>query len=113
MEPKIKKILAEAQEKLTQVKDQKKLNDLYVNLFGKNSALNNLTKEISKLTPTERPKAGQSLNAAKKELEKLFADAKSAVSSQSSVVGAIDVTAPGAKNQIGHLHLVSQAIEEI
>lgn len=113
MENKIQKFLADAKEKLTGAKDQKQLNNLYVELFGKNSALVNLTREISKLDPLERPKAGQLINAARKELEKLYTDAKAVVGSQSTVDKVIDVTAPGKRQQIGHLHLVSQAMEEI
>lgn len=113
MDEKIKKILADAQGKLAKVEGQKSLNTLYVELFGKSSPLTNLTSEISKLLAAERPKAGQKINAAKKELEVLFEKAKqsSAVSRQSTVV--IDPTAPGKQKTIGHLHLVSQAIEEI
>lgn len=122
MESRIKKILTEAKEKLSQIKDQKELNHLYIELFGKGSQLNALTQQISNLKKTERPKAGKAVNAAKAELEELFGKAKLATvpsktrlafggNSQPSTV--IDVTAPGKKQEIGHLHLVSQAIEEI
>ncbi|MEK7581307.1 MAG: phenylalanine--tRNA ligase subunit alpha [Patescibacteria group bacterium] len=113
MDKKISKILSDAQLKLAQVQDSKKLNDLYLDFFGKNSHLNNLTKEISKLTRPERPKAGIAINKAKRELEKLYEQAKSNVKGQLLSVPIVDPTAPGKKQKIGHLHLVSQAIEEI
>lgn len=112
MEEKIKQIIAQTQKKLEETKDQKAFENLYVELFGKNSPIVNLTKEITKLTQNERPKAGQLINQAKKELEDLYQKAKqSVVSGQPSAI--IDVTAPGIKQQLGHLHLVSQAMEEI
>ncbi len=113
MDNKIRQILGDAQEKITKVKDQKSLNDLYVEFFGKNSPLNNLTSEISKLRAEDRPKAGQKINAAKSELERLFEEAKKSSNAKKHHIAAVDPTAPGKKQQIGHLHLVSQAIEEI
>ncbi len=112
MEEKIKKIITQAQEKLSSAKDQKGFNDLYIDFFGKNSSLNELTEEISKLGRNERPKAGKAINAAKQELEDLYQKKRSSlvVSQKASY---IDVTAQGKKQNLGHLHLVSQAIEEI
>lgn len=113
MEDKIKKILDTARVKLSGAQDKKDLNALYVELFGKNSPLSTLVKEISKLPQVQRPKAGLAINAAKKELEQLYEQAKTVAASQSFQALAIDPTAPGKKQQIGHLHLVSQAVEEI
>lgn len=113
MEEKIKKILSASQEKLSSAEDQKNLSNLYVELFGKNSPLNNLTKEISKLEQNKRPKAGQLVNQAKKQLEKLYEEKKLSIKSDQTSTKFIDVTASVKKQELGHLHLVSQAIEEI
>lgn len=113
MENKIHKILSDAREKLENTKDQKALNTLYVELFGKSSPLVQLTKEISTLPQAEKPKAGQLINTAKKELEELYEQAKNSSLKSNHSAKVIDVTAPGKKLEIGHLHLVSQAIEEI
>lgn len=114
MDKKIQEIISGAEEKLERVKSRDELEKIYVELFGKNSPLNSLTKKISTLDPILRPKAGQQINQAKKELEKLFEDTKHKLSTlDSQLAGSVDVTAPGKKQPIGHLHLVSQAIEEI
>ena len=114
MDKKIRELLSESQEKLEQIKTKADLEKIYVELFGKNSPLNSLTKKISTLDPILRPRAGQQINQAKKELEKLFEEAKAKLSTLNSQLStSIDVTAPGKKTDIGHLHLVSQAIEEI
>ncbi len=112
MDKKIAEILKGAQAKLANVKDKKSLETLYIEFFGKSSPLNSLTKEISKLNLAEKPKAGQAINLAKKELENLYEKARSSLVVNPSTTP-IDVTAPGKKQELGHLHLVSQAIEEI
>lgn len=114
MDKKIREIVNEATEKFTQVEDKKNLEQLYIDYFGKNSPLNILTKKISTLDLILRPRAGQNINKAKKALGKLYDDAKNRVLQKSQTIKEfIDITAPGKKANIGTLHLVSQAIEEI
>lgn len=112
MEEKIKKILGESKAKIENAKSLKDLNTIYVDLFGKSSPLVDLTKKIPSLPQNDRPKAGQTINVAKKELESFYQSKHSALVHKPSATY-IDVTAPGKKRAIGHLHLVSQAIEEI
>lgn len=112
MDKKISEIFKSAKDKLEQANNQKTLETFYVEFFGKNSVLTSLTKEISKLPEAGRPKAGQIINAARKELEKLYAEKRSSLA-VSRTLFPIDVTAPGKKQKVGHLHLISQAIEEI
>lgn len=113
MDKQIQKIVEDAKNQLSGISTLKDLNQLFVKLFGKKSQLNQLTKDISKLNLHERPKAGQAINQAKKELEKLFAQTRQKIKEKQSQVSFIDITAPGKKPPLGHLHLVSQAIEEI
>lgn len=114
MDKNIREVLSEAKEKFERVQDNKKLEQLYITYFGKNSPLNILTKKISTLDPILRPQAGQNINKAKKMLEKLYTDAKSRVELKSQTIKEfIDITAPGEKTKIGNFHPISQAIEEI
>src|SRR3989344_8257392 len=115
MDKQIRKILAEAEDLLESANSQEELEKLYIKLFGKNSDLNKLTKKISTLDPVYRPKAGQSINKAKNHLEKIYKDTQSRIRALKGQQAKelIDITAPGEKTKIGHLHLVSQAIGEI
>lgn len=113
MEKQIRNALKEGIAKIESAKGPKDLNQIYIELFGKNSALNNLTKKISTLDTKDRPKAGKLINEAKKELENLYEQAKNKLQLDSSQKTVLDVTAPGKKQEIGHLHLVSRAIDEI
>lgn len=112
MENEIAKILESSKAKIESAKSLEGLNIIFVDLFGKNSPLANLTKKIPSLPQKDRPKAGRTINVAKKELEDLYQKKHlSLITHHSSLY--VDVTAPGKKQELGHLHLVSQAIEEI
>lgn len=114
MESQIKKFLEDAKVKLAKINNIKQLNDAYIEFFGKNSELNHLTKKIADLSANEKPIAGQKINNAKKELEKLLDQAKIRLRTLAAKsIAPIDVTAPGKKINLGHLHPVSAAIEEI
>ena len=113
MDKQIAQIIESARQKLADVKTSSELDQVYVDLFGKNSQLTSLTKKISSLDVSQRPKAGRQINKAKKELEKLYEIEKHNTTYRIQNTEYIDPTAPGKKHEIGHLHLVSQAIEEI
>ncbi len=113
MDKEIQKILNEVRGSLEKVSAAKELEVLYVKFFGKNSQLNKLTKKISTLPAEQRPKAGQAINRAKHEIKKLFEKVRQETRDMGHGTRYIDVTAPGKRVEIGHLHLVSQAIEEI
>ena len=112
MDSQIKETLDAAKAKIESAKIAKDLEQTYIEIFGKNGLVTNLTKQIKDINPKDRASFGQAVNAAKKEIEEYFAKKRSAFSAQRSLIP-IDITAPGTKQPIGHLHLVSQAIEEI
>ncbi len=112
MDSQIKKALDAAKAKIESAKVVKDLEQIYIELFGKDGLVTNLTKQIKDIKPKDRATFGKAVNAAKKEIEEYFQKKRSALSVQRLIVP-IDITAPGSKQPIGHLHLVSQAIEEI
>lgn len=112
MDPKVKQALEQARAKIESAKVIKDLEKTYVELFGKDGLVTNLTKQIKDVKPQDRASFGQAVNAAKREIEEYFAKKRSAFSAGRSRIP-IDITAPGKKQPLGHLHLVSQAIEEI
>ncbi|MBI3342224.1 hypothetical protein HY024_03830 [Candidatus Curtissbacteria bacterium] len=110
MNPKIKEVLEKAQ---STIASSNNADQSYIEIFGKNGIFTLLAQEIRNIDPNERGSFGRDLNSAKAEIEKALSKKRlrtkhSALSTQS-----IDVTAPGKAQKIGHLHLVSQAIEEI
>ena len=104
--------LEEAKRKIDSVLNQKDLEKIYLEIFGKSGSFTKFTKQLGKAPQSRRPEIGRQLNEEKKELEEYFEKKRSTLNAQ-HLATSIDITAPSKKPAIGHLHLVSQAIEEI
>jgi len=71
-------------------------------------------KELAKLPQDKRPEFGQLVNEIKKIIEESIDNSSAGFHTQKiERIQKIDVTEPGIKPPLGHLHLVTQAIEEI
>lgn len=112
MESQLKEVLAKTKIAIEGCQNIQDLNQIYLDVFGKNGSFTNLAKLIATVEKEKRPLFGQKLNAAKAQIEDLFTQRKKTLK-KTRPATFIDITAPGTKNPIGHLHLVSQAIEEI
>lgn len=109
MDPKIKEALDKS---IALIESSADPDKTYLEIFGKNGIFTALATEIKNIQPQNRAAFGRDLNAAKSQIESALEKKRSSlVVSRSSDF--IDITAPGKKQKIGHLHLVSQAIEEI
>lgn len=112
MDTPIAKVLRQARSKIEAAKVAKDLDQAFVEIFGKNGLVTSLTKQIKDIKPQDRVTFGKAVNTAKREIEEYFQKRRSALSVKHPATP-IDITAPGAKHSIGHLHPVSQAIDEI
>lgn len=81
-------------------------------VIGRKGSLTLLMKQIANVPAFERPELGQLINSVKKELELAFAAQSSKEAEAHSDTG-FDVTLPGTTQEVGHLHPVTYAIEEI
>ena len=107
-------------EVLAAIKAAKSLSDLQEvqnKFFGKKGTLTLISKELGKAKPEDRPKLGQLLNTTKNELTLLF-EKKQTVLKQTEMNAAledewVDITAPGLKKRIGHIHPLSQVQREV
>lgn len=93
--------------------EQKTPDEAFIAIFGKSGIFTSLTAEIRNIPADQKASFGQSLNAAKQQIEKAIQKKKLITVNRKLSTESIDVTAPGKKQLLGHLHLVSQAIEEI
>ena len=80
-------------------------------LFGKESELTRLTQFMRLVPKEDKKRVGIVLNQVKQSLEQLLS--KKAKESGMANEDWMDVTAPGIRPPEGHLHIVTQAIEEI
>ena len=112
MSEQIQNVLEEAKKAIDSTSSQKDLEKIYIDFFGKKGKFTNLTKSITKIPQKQKADFGKSLNQAKEAILASFGKQKKEIA-QRGKTQTIDITTPGKKTEIGHLHLVSQAIEEI
>lgn len=111
MEKKISELLENALDKIKKASSKKALENLRISYFGKKGEVTLLLKGLTQMPQHQRKKIGGLVNEVKvklassiKEREKEF---------EKEIVEWIDVTAPGKKPKLGHLHPVTWAVREI
>jgi phenylalanyl-tRNA synthetase alpha chain len=93
------------------------LAELTTELLGKKSDLSARKQQLGKLSPEERKVEGQKLNEEREAIERLLADRRRALADAERTARyeaeRLDLTevVPGIRR--GHLHLVTQAVEEL
>lgn len=111
---KILEIKNQALRQIEQAKNLKELESLRIEFLGRKGEVNQLFKKLPKLKKEERFKFGQLINEVKSTVERAINNQQLAISNQQLTDKEFfDITAPGIKPPEGHLHLVTQAIEEI
>lgn len=117
MEEELIKIKNDASSLIIDTDDTSDLEKIQQDFLGKHGQLTVAIKSIAKLPESRRPEVGRLANEIKKTLEELLKDKKSQkkknASKKTSGHDNIDVTIPGVRPPLGHLHLVTSAIEEI
>ncbi len=105
----------QAEKLISSAKDAKQVEELRVKYLGrKDGEITLLMKKLPTLSMDERRVIGPALNSFKNELENLLNEKLSTFNSKSS--NNFDVTMPGKKVSVGHLHpltLVEREIREI
>lgn len=98
------------------VGDLEELNRIKLDFLGKQGRFITVTRDIQKLPPQMRPEVGKLANEIRTTIEELIERKASEFGhkkKQEIKAQKIDVTLPGIRPPLGHLHLVTQAIEEI
>ncbi len=93
----------------------KELDEIKLQFLGKNGTLTVAMKELSKLPLERRPEVGQLANEVKHAIEEALhrAAGKLQDEQKTHLKQKIDITEPGIKPPLGHLHIITQAIDEI
>jgi phenylalanyl-tRNA synthetase alpha chain len=84
-------------------------------LGAKSGRLKAAQKGLGRVAPPERPAAGKRFNEVKQALEVAFSAAQDRISQSTTKSGEVrfDSTLPGSRPQLGHLHPITQTIEEL
>ena len=113
METQIQNLKNEALAQIITAEDLPELENLRISYLGRQGHLNRVTSEIKNAPPEKRGLLGSLINDAKQAIQEVIANKKSQISQVSKENIGFDPTIPGIKPEVGHLHLVTQAIEEI
>ncbi|MFV2070755.1 MAG: phenylalanine--tRNA ligase subunit alpha [Pirellulales bacterium] len=110
-------LTANATEAFRAADDPAKLEAARIEYLGaKRGQLRAVQKGLGRIPSEDRPQAGQGFNRAKQAIERAFSEAK--LSLESSVAdpresAPFDRTVPGTPLRLGHLHPITQTIEEM
>lgn len=118
MEEQIAKIKGEAGRKIESVvKSLEDLNDIRVKVLGKKGELTSILRSMKDIAETERPRIGQIVNDARRELEALIEEKNREIKAKmlTSKLEAekLDVTLPGRRVVRGHLHPLTVTMDRI
>lgn len=113
----LNQILTQAKAAAADATSPAELDEVRVNYMGKKGLLTEQLKQLGKLSPEERPQAGQAINQAKQELQQVLNarndELKQAEMNQKLAAESIDVTLPGRRAERGATHPVTRTIQRI
>lgn len=116
----LKLLKKQVEEEIKKIESLKELNDVFKNYLGKRGKLALILKSLEKLPKEKRVKIGKKANELKSILEKKFEqkieEIKEKIRKSTEEGEWLDITIPGRKPEIGHLHpltLVKRKCEEI
>ena len=113
----LKEIEEIVKKKIEAAKDAAGLEAVRIEFLGRKGTMVGLFSELAELKGEERKRAGQELNALKHyitvALEQKESELRYAALGNLAQAEKLDVTLPGTLPPLGHLHITTQAIEEI
>lgn len=115
MEESLMQIKNSAVSMIIDASDQKELEEIKLQFLGRSGRLTLTLKEITKVPRDQRIAVGQLANDVKKIIEETLENQISNLKNQKSreIREKIDITNPGKKPDIGHLHPMTQVLSEI
>lgn len=96
---------------ISEVSDLEELEIIRIDLFGRSGKFTLASKGIASVPTEEKRQFGITLNEVKNTLEELIASKKNELNNSARVW--FDPTMPATKSDLGHLHMVTRAIDEI
>jgi len=114
---KLQEIKSSAVKELAGIADIAALELWRVRYLGKKSELTGMLRNLASLSPEERREVGSTANKLKNELESAYQekekDIEEARIQAASAKETLDITLPGRRLPIGHVHPITQTIDEI
>jgi phenylalanyl-tRNA synthetase alpha chain len=113
----LQQVVASAPDLVAATTDLDNLEEIETDLVGRRSVLSKLQREIGSLPPSERPAAGQAIQAARQSLTSLIAarrvELERSAADRLLEQDRVDVTLEVLEFGRGTLHLIQQTIDEV
>ena len=113
----LEEIKARAQEELRQISEAQSLEAWRVRYLGKKSELTQVLRGLASLTVEEKRAVGAAANDLKNTLEAIFKEKEQEIKESQILAAAakevVDITLPGRRPPTGHLHPLTQTVQEI
>lgn len=117
MKAKLQAIKEEALSLMEAADSLDKLNEVRVGFLGKKGKLTAVMKGMKDVAPEDRPAFGQMVNEVRGQIEAVLEDTRKKLEAQALeqqlAEEVIDVTLPAKKNNVGHRHPNTIALEEV
>jgi phenylalanyl-tRNA synthetase alpha chain len=117
MQAQLETLRAEALEKVAQAQDLARLSQVQTEYLGRKGEITKMLRQMGSLPPEQRPAFGQKANQVKEEIQAAIDNKKSAFEraerERKLREESIDVTLPGLRPPLGHLHPVTTTFNEI
>lgn len=115
MEEELIRIKNNALSMILDTNDPKELEELKLQFLGRSGKLTVAIKQLPKIDPDKRKEVGILANEVKSAIEDAIKEKGHETKTQAvkQHVEKIDITNPGIRPPLGHLHLITQAISEI
>lgn len=113
MEENLLRIKNNAISLILEANSTKEIAEIKVQFLGRNGEVTQVLKGLPKIPQEKRPEVGRIANQVKTIIEDTLKQKESELSKQKFDKFTLDVTEPGTRPTLGHLHLVTQAIREI
>ena len=117
MQEQLKSIVEVAKEAIAAAATEAEIENLRVQYLGKKGELTSLLKQMGGLSPEERPKMGQLINAAKSEVEELIGAKKTQLTAAAEEARlaseTIDITMPAKEVNPGKLHPLNTVLDDM
>jgi phenylalanyl-tRNA synthetase alpha chain len=114
---KLEALRAEALEAVEGAPDAAALRDTEIRYLGRKGPLAGVLSTLGGMEPDERKQVGLVANAVRSALESAFAGRRGSLDSEEAArrleSERVDVTLPGRKPPLGHLHPITQVIDEV
>lgn len=117
MKQKVDKLLKEALKAVEKAQSLKELDEVRVRYLGKKGTVTGLLKSLGSLPADKRPKAGETVNSARKAIEKALKERKEGIAAAEGdrklLAQRTDISLPGVFSEMGNRHPVNLVMEEI